>query len=110
MAEYVYIQNYNKKGTMGISHLVFDQIAEIATNEVAGATVSQRKKSLYSLFKPVQCTIRNGMVTVKISVKVNPRTNVKEVAREVQENVATQLNLMTELIPFNISVEVIDVG
>ena len=109
MAEYVYIQNYNKKGTMRISHHVFDQIAEIATNEVAGATVSRRKKR-YSLFKPVQCTIRNGMVTVKISVKVTPHTNVQDVAREVQENVATQLNLMTELIPFNISVEVIDVG
>lgn len=108
MAEYVYIQNYNKQGTMGISHHVFDQIAEIATNEVAGATVSKKKR--YSLFKPVKCTIKNGEVTVQISVKVSPQTNVKDVAREVQENVATSLNQMTELIPFSISVEVIDVG
>ena len=108
MAEYVYIQNYNKQGMMGISYQVFDQIAEIATNEVAGATVSRKKR--YSLFQPVKCTIRNGEVTVKISVKVAPKTNVKEVAREVQENVATSLTQMTELIPFNINVEVIDVG
>ena len=41
MSEYVYIQNYNKQGIMGISYAVFDQIAEIATNEVSGATVSK---------------------------------------------------------------------
>lgn len=35
MAEYVYIQNYNKQGTMGIYYQVFDKIAEIATNEVS---------------------------------------------------------------------------
>lgn len=108
MAEYVYIQNYNKQGTMGIYYQVFDKIAEIATNEVSGATVSKKKP--YSLFKPVKCTIRNGEVTVKISLKVSPNANVKDVAREVQANVATSLNQMTELIPFNISVEVIDVG
>lgn len=73
-----------------------------------GATVSKKKP--YSLFKPVKCTIRNGEVTVKISLKVSPNANVKDVAREVQANVATSLNQMTELIPFNISVEVIDIG
>ena len=36
MAEYVYIQKYNKQGIMGISYQVFDKIAEIATNEVSG--------------------------------------------------------------------------
>lgn len=109
MAEYVYIQNYNKQGTMGISHQVFDRIAEIATNEVAGATVS-RRKNRYSLYKPVKCTIRNGMVTVKISLKVDANTNVKLVAKEVQENVANSLSQMTELIPFNINIEVADIG
>ncbi|OQA77840.1 MAG: hypothetical protein BWY30_00956 [Tenericutes bacterium ADurb.Bin239] len=108
MAEYVYIQNYNKQGIMGISYAVFDQIAEIATNEVSGATVSKKRR--YSLFKPVRCTIRNGMVKVSISVVVSPNTNVNEVADEVRENVALSLTQMTELIPFDIDVEVIDVA
>lgn len=108
MAEYVYIQNYNKQGTMGISYHVFDQIAEIATNQVSGATVS--KKRAYSLNKPVKCQIRNGTVTVRISVKLDANLNVNDVAREVQENVASSLSMMTELIPFNISVEVVDIA
>lgn len=107
MAEYVYIQKYNKQGIMGISYQVFDKIAEIATNEVSGATVSRKR---YSLSKPVRCTIRNGTVNVKISVKVSPNTNAEEVANEVRENVALSLTQMTELIPFDIDVEVIDVG
>jgi len=44
---------------MGISYQVFDKIAEIATNEVSGATVSRKR---YSLSKPVRCTIRSGTV------------------------------------------------
>ncbi len=106
MAEYVYIQNYNKKGVMGISYLVFDQIAQIATNEVAGATV-QEKKNRYSLFKPVKCTIRNGEVSVKIIVKISPDSDSDEVKKEIQTNVETSLTQMTELIPFNIIVEVV---
>lgn len=106
MAEYVYIQKYNKQGIMGISYQVFDKIAEIATNEVSGATVSRKR---YSLSKPVRCTIRSGTVNVKISVKVSPNTNAEEVANEVRENVALSLTQMTELIPFDIDVEVIDV-
>ena len=27
MADYVFIQNYSKNGKMGISHIVFDEIA-----------------------------------------------------------------------------------
>lgn len=109
MAEYVYVQNYNKQGMMGISYQVFDQITEIATNKINGATVS-KKKTRFSLSRPVKCSIKNGTVTVSISLIVSPEFNVEEVAREVQENVATSLKEMTELIPFNISVEVINVG
>ncbi len=105
MADYVYIQNYNKKGVMGISYLVFDQIAQIATNEVAGATVQEKKR--YSLFKPVKCTIRNGEVSVKIIVKISPDSDSTEVKKEIQTNVETSLTQMTELIPFNIKVEVV---
>lgn len=107
MAQYVYIQNYNKLGTMGINEHVFEQIVEIATNQVVGATVSKKR---YSLFRPVNCQIRNGIVSAKLSIKVDPGVNASEVAREVQTNVASALSMMTELIPFNINVEIIDLA
>lgn len=107
MAQYVFIQNYTRNGTMGISHNVFDQIAEIATNAVEGATVSSQKKlGTFSLHKPITCSIRNGLVDVKIYVIIAARVNVKEVCLKIQENVANSLSMMTELIPFKILVEV----
>ncbi|HZJ89578.1 MAG TPA: Asp23/Gls24 family envelope stress response protein [Bacilli bacterium] len=107
MAQYVHIQNYNKQGLMGISQTVFDQIAEIATNEVSGATVM--KKRGFTLFEPVHCHIRNGEVTVKIAIKVNAGVNVKTISKTVQESIAQSLNMMTEHIPFKILIDVRDV-
>lgn len=107
MAQYVYIQNYNKQGKMGISEAVFDQIAEIATNAVSGAHVS--KKRFFTLPEPVKCNIRNGEVTVKISVNVSAGINVKTLSKTVQESIAQSLNIMTEHIPFKIRIDVVDV-
>ncbi|HKM10881.1 MAG: Asp23/Gls24 family envelope stress response protein [Bacilli bacterium] len=106
MAEYVYIQNYTRNGQMGISHVVFDQIAAIATNSVLGATVARSKKGLFLLHKPIACQIRNGLVDVKISVIIEKSANVQEVCLKIQEEVASALTMMTELIPFKIIVEV----
>ena len=103
MARYVNIQNYTRNGNMGISHVVFDQIAEIATNSVKGAEVSSPKKRLFSLEEPINCSIRNGLVTVSIRVNIKKGINVKDVALSIQEKVAVALRSMTELIPFRIT-------
>lgn len=107
MAEYVYIQNYTKNGQMGISHVVFDQIAEIATNSVLGATVAKTKKTLFTLHKPITCEIRNGLVDVKISVVIDQTADEACVKANIIEEVASALTMMTELIPFKIIVEVV---
>lgn len=109
MAQYVYIQNYTRNGLMGISHVVFDQIAETATNNVAGAKVRAPVKTVFSLHKPIQCLIKNGLVDMKISVVIAKGVNVSEVATKIQEEVANALSSMTELIPFKINVEVSDI-
>lgn len=107
MADYVYIENYTRNGAMGISHVVFDQIASIATNKVKGATVKQQNTArLFKLHKPITCQIRNGLVKVSIAVTISAGVNVNEVCINIQEEVASALISMTELIPFNINVKV----
>lgn len=107
MANYVLIENYTRNGAMGISHFVFDQIASIATNKVKGATVKKtNSKSLFKLHRPITCEIRNGLVKVTISVTISTGVNVNEVCLNIQEEVASALVSMTELIPFNINVKV----
>lgn len=108
MAEYVKIENYTRNGAMGISHVVFDQIAEIATNKVKGASVkSVNAGKLFKLHKPIACQIRNGKVDVKIDVRVARGVNVNDVCMQIQEEVANALSSMTELVPFNINIKVV---
>lgn len=107
MAEYVFIQNYSRNGKMGISNNVFDQIAEIATNTVKGASVRKSKsKQHYQLHKPITSSIKNGLVEVKIDVIMKKGVNVRDVSIKIQEEVASALSMMTEIVPFKILVEV----
>ncbi|MGI6644293.1 MAG: hypothetical protein ACOX28_00785 [Bacilli bacterium] len=104
MAEFVYIQNYTRNGNMGISHLVFNQIAAIATNEIKGANVLQKEKDPFKLHKPITCDIRNGLVTVKIYVTLSKKSDEERLVVEIKENVAQALAMLTEMIPFKIDV------
>ena len=108
MADYVFVENYSKNGKMGISHIVFDQIASLATTKVKGVTVRKNSKTTkaFSLHHPVTCDIRNGIVNVKIDVIINAQANVNEVCLKIQEEVANAITAMTELVPFNINVKV----
>lgn len=109
MADYVYINNFTRNGAMGISYVVFYQIAETATNVVTGASVSKAKGSLFNLHRPISCQIRNGLVNVDIAVSISKQTNINEVCLKIQEEVASALSSMTELVPFNINIKVANV-
>ncbi len=109
MADYVYIENYTRNGAMGISHVVFYQIAEAATNVVKGAAVSKSKGRLFNLHRPIVCHIRNGQVNVDIAVSISKATNINEVCLKIQEEVASALSSMTELVPFNINIKVANI-
>ena len=109
MEEYVYIPNYTRNGVMGITNHVFEQIAEIATNQVKG-TETFTRKSTFFVHRPASCEIKNGLVTVKIYVVIAAEANINEVCLNIQENVANSLAMMTELIPFKIGVEVVNVN
>ena len=45
MADYSYINNYTKNGSLAISRRVFETIAVIATNKINGAEVSKANKN-----------------------------------------------------------------
>ncbi len=110
MAQYVYIDNYSNIGDMGISNHVFYQIAETATNKVKGAMVSHQNKSLLFLLQnPIQITISKGLVTVKVSVNIAKAANINKICLSIQEEVATALSMMTELVPFRIDIKVANI-
>jgi uncharacterized alkaline shock family protein YloU len=89
---------------------VFYQIAETATNKVKGASVSHQSKSLiFLLQKPIQVEISKGLVNVKVSVNISKTANINQICLAIQEEVATALSTMTELVPFKIDIKVANI-
>ncbi len=110
MAEYVYIQNYNNRGALGISRVVFDQIATDVTNRIQGVKIKPNSdKFFFTFHKPVHCEIRNGKVMVKIEICVGSNVNVNDVCTQIQEEVASAFTQMIEMVPFSVDIKVMGV-
>ena len=112
MADYVYIENYSKKGKIAISNSVFDALVSNALNNVAGISKSSshlKKNQKIRLNRPVQTTIRRGIVHVWVAVDVAKGTNLQDVTRNIQDEITNAFLVATEQVPFDVQVKVISI-
>ena len=112
MADYIYIDNYAKKGKIGISLNIFDSLVTNALSNVQGIALSNahmKKNQNVRLNRPVQTTIRHGIVHVWVAVDVAKGTNVQEVTSNIQEEITNAFLIATEQIPFDVQVKVISI-
>ena len=109
MADYIYIDNYAKKGKIAISQSVFDALATSALANVPGISVSSahmKKDQKIRLNRPVQTTIKHGIVHVWVAVDVVKGTNLQVVTRNIQEEITNVFLIATEQVPFDVQVQV----
>lgn len=112
MADYVYIENYSKKGKIGISTTVFDALVTNALANVSGISKSSahmKKNQKIRLNRPVQTTIRRGIVHVWVAVDVAKGTNLQDVTRNIQDEITNAFLMATEQVPFDVQVKVISI-
>ena len=112
MADYIYIDNYAKKGKIAISQSVFDSLVATALSNVSGISLSSAhmaKDQKIRLNRPVQTTIRHGIVHVWVAVDVVKGTNLQVVTRLIQEEIANVFLMATEQVPFDVQVKVISI-
>ncbi len=109
MAAYVYLDNYSKKGKLGISSRVFDELVTAALLNIKGIAKSQKfmkKMQFIKLNRPVQTYINKDVVHVLIYIDVAKGKNIHEVVSNIQEEVHNSLVMATEQVPVNIQVNV----
>lgn len=109
MANYVYLDNYSKKGKLGISYRVFDQLVTSTLMNIKGISKSEKLMKRFQfmrLNKPVQTYIHRDIVYVLIYVDVAKGKNIQDVISEIQKEVYNSLFLITEQVPVNIQVKV----
>ena len=109
MANYVYLDDYSKKGKLGISYRVFDQIVTCTLMNIKGISKSEKMMKRFQfmrLNKPVQSYILRDIVYVLIFVDVAKGKNIQDVITEIQREVYNSLFLITEQVPVNVQVRV----
>ena len=109
MANYVYLDNYSKKGKLGISYRVFDELVTSSLLNVKGITKSQKqmkKNQFIRLNRPVQTYINKDVVHVIIFVDLAKGKDIQETVSLIQEEVYNSLMMVTEQVPINIQVNV----
>ena len=112
MADYIYIDNYAKKGKIGISLNVFDALVASALTNVKGISLSNahmKKNQNIRLNRPVQTTIRRGIVHAWVAIDVIKGTNIQDVTRAIQDEIANAFLIATEQVPFDVQVKVISI-
>ena len=112
MADYIYIDNYAKKGKIAISQSVFDSLVSGALANVQGIALSNahmKKNQKLRLNRPVQTTIRHGIVHVWVAVDVTKGTNLQDVTHNIQDEITNAFLIATEQVPFDVQVKVISI-
>lgn len=112
MAEYSFINNYTKNGSLAIHRSVFETIAIKATNYIKGASVSEKQaKGNAKSYNPISVTIdKGGKVNIVVEVALKRGTNVNKICMEIQERIAQNLMLLCEIVPFNIITKVVSIN
>lgn len=108
MAEFVYIQNYNSTGKLGINRKCFEKICSVVTNKISGVSTKEKKNQspIFTFDKPVHCDVINNKLIIQIQVIIRQGVNVDEVCTLIQQEVADALTTMVETVPFSIKVKV----
>lgn len=109
MAQYIYVENYNKLGTMALSRDIFEEIVHIVTENVMNHSNTKGAKKRISLVSPAKVSIRNSQVNVQVDVAIATGENVANICRTLQEEIANALTAQTEMVPFRIDIRVVSI-
>ncbi|NLV28765.1 MAG: hypothetical protein GXY57_01190 [Erysipelotrichaceae bacterium] len=116
MADYIYIDDYLKRGKLAISYRTFNRLAAEAIERLPGINVTSKKTkglpalaSLFRLNTPIKTTIRKGIVHISVSVDVVKGSNIQNVSRLIQDEINNIFMISSEQIPFDVQVRVVSI-
>lgn len=108
MADYIYIDDYLKRGKLAISSQVFNFLANQALKEIpAVRALSKKKGKADQIINPIETNIRHGIVHVNVTIDAKKGTNIKETSKLIQNEINNAFMICTEQIPFDVSVKVV---
>ena len=109
MAGYVYFDVTGRTGKRAFSSHVFDQLVTLALTNLKDVSISSKqmkRNQNIRLNRPVQTTIRHGIVHIWVTVDIKKNMQVQEACSLIQQEVIHVLMERTEQVPFDVQVKV----
>ena len=100
MADYIYINEYDRGGELAISRKVFARIAEAAVSHTSLKGSLRVKGPVKVVFK------KDGKVSVSVHVSVKKGVKPTQACEELQKEIAHDLEVYVESIPFEVEISV----
>ena len=98
MADYIYINRYDKGGDLAISRKVFARLAEAAVGHTS-------LKGSVKVKQPVKVVFhKDGRVEVSVKVTIKKGVKLTEACSELQAEIAHALEVYTESVPFEVNI------
>ena len=109
MAEYIYIDDFAKKGKIGIFSRVFDRIVTNTIENLPGVSLSselKKRNQKFRLNRPVRTYILRGNAHIYITIDIKKPSDIHTLTRFIQDEVSSNLLEVTDQVPFDIQVKV----
>ena len=100
MADYIYINQYDRGGELAISRKVFARIAEAAVSHTSLKGSIKVKGPVKAIFK------KDGKVSISVHVSVKKGVKPTQVCEELQKEIARDLEVYVESVPFEVEISV----
>lgn len=109
MENYIYINDYSKKGKIALSLSIFKSLVDDALNNIEGISRSKKinKKGQEALLPyPFSVSIHKGIVHILIKIDIYKGNNIQNVTTRIQNEISKVFVDSVEQIPFNVQVKV----
>ena len=100
MADYIYINQYDKSGDLAISRKVFARLAEAAVGHTSLKNSVKVKQPIKVVFH------KDGRVEVRVRVTIKKGAKLTEACLELQKEIAHALEVYVESVPFEVEIQV----
>ncbi len=107
MSDYLEINNYTSNGKLRISRKAIRTIVGKSVSAVNGASLAENKKRPLQIASPISIVLsKEGKIKVSVSIILPAGSQVKEVCLALQKEIASNLSMMIEAVPYEIHVHV----
>ncbi len=108
-SNYVVLNNFSPTGNIALSRRLFESIANKAVEEVGTASPALKKnKGIFKVKGPANVIFRkDGKIDIVLEVSLRKDAKVQDVCLQIQQNVASHIQMMCETVPFSIKIRVV---